>query len=137
MFGFWRDLLERGGSRGAGPLRTQANYDDIWRQGLYRAFPGGRLEARAAGEQWTRTWTLDVVKEVHALRNRAAHHASRLSYGSWCNNISSVQTTPDSYARANAAAQPSDRPHSAALRPAQAGECSLSRASTDPPGKTC
>lgn len=74
MFGFWRDLLERGGSRGAGPLRTQANYDDLWRQGLYRAFPGGRLEARAAGEQWTRTWTLDVVKEVHALRNRAAHH---------------------------------------------------------------
>jgi hypothetical protein len=65
-----RDLLERGGTRGAGPLRTQANYDDIWRQGLYRTFPGGRLESRASGEQWTRTWAPDVVKEVHALRNR-------------------------------------------------------------------
>jgi hypothetical protein len=74
MFGFWRDLLEAGGAIGEGPLQTTAVYEDLWRRQIRTAFPGGRAIARAEGASFTRPWTLAVVKEVHALRNRAAHH---------------------------------------------------------------
>jgi hypothetical protein len=73
-FGFWRNLLEAGGTIGAGPRKRAADYEQLWRQELRLAFPGGRAEARRAGEHFTRLWTLGVVKEVHAFRNRAAHH---------------------------------------------------------------
>lgn len=74
MFGFWRDLLEAGGATGDGPRKTTADYENLWRQHIRTAFPGGRAIAGAEGQQFTRSWTLSVVKEVHALRNRAAHH---------------------------------------------------------------
>jgi hypothetical protein len=74
MFGFWRELLEAGGIIGAGPLKQQADYETIWRSELRKAFPGGRALAGSEGAQFTRTWTLGIVKDVHALRNRAAHH---------------------------------------------------------------
>lgn len=76
MFGFWRNLLEVGGSYGAGPRKQQADYETLWVREISRAFPGGSAEARAEGPRarFTRAWTLSVVKEVHALRNRAAHH---------------------------------------------------------------
>ncbi|MEV4637652.1 hypothetical protein AB0J80_09900 [Actinoplanes sp. NPDC049548] len=74
MFGFWRNLLEVGGHYGAGPRRQQARYETLWVREISKAFPGGRAEARTTGGQFTRAWTLGVVKEVHALRNRAAHH---------------------------------------------------------------
>ena len=74
MFGFWRNLLEAGGPLGEGPRKTTVDYEDLWRAELRGAFPGGRATAVATGDRFTRTWTLGVVKEVHALRNRAAHH---------------------------------------------------------------
>lgn len=74
MFGFWRNLLEAGGSVGEGPRRTAVSYEDLWRAELRAAFPGGRAVAAARGVHFTRSSTLNVVKEVHALRNRAAHH---------------------------------------------------------------
>ena len=46
----------------------------LWRASLRHAFPGGRAIAKMAGQRFTRTWTLVVVKDVHALGNRAAHH---------------------------------------------------------------
>ena len=61
MFGFWRDLLEQGGHRGDGPLRVRRSYEDLWRGGMHRAFPGGRAEAAGAGQRFTRAWTLGVV----------------------------------------------------------------------------
>ena len=74
MFGFWRNLLEAGGFVGEGPRRTAVSYEDLWRAELWAAFPGGRAVAAARGVHFTRNSTLNVVKEVHALRNRAAHH---------------------------------------------------------------
>lgn len=74
MFGFWRNLLEAGGPLGEGPRKVGADYEALWRAHLRTAFPGGNAVARARGMQSTRTSTLGVVKEVHALRNRAAHH---------------------------------------------------------------
>ena len=73
-FGFWRNLLEAGGDLGFGPLKRRAGYETLWRTDLHTAFPGGRAVAAAADAQFTRGWTLGVVKNVHALRNRAAHH---------------------------------------------------------------
>lgn len=74
MFGFWRNLIETGGTVGEGPRKTTTSYEALWRAELRRAFPGGRAVAAAQRAQFTRTWTLGVIKEVHALRNRAAHH---------------------------------------------------------------
>jgi hypothetical protein len=79
MFGFWRNLLESGGVVGAGPLKRTVNYEDLWRSDLHLAFRGGRAVAKGEGSQFTRTWTLDIVKNVHALRNRAAHHEPLLN----------------------------------------------------------
>lgn len=74
MFGFWRELLEAGGTVGAGPLKRATDYEEIWRSDLHRAFPGGRALAVSEDARFTRTWTLAIVKDVHALRNRSAHH---------------------------------------------------------------
>jgi hypothetical protein len=79
MFGFWRSLLESGGVVGAGPLKRSVAYEDLWRSHLHTAFRGGRATAKDEGARFTRTWTLDVVKDVHALRNRAAHHEPLIS----------------------------------------------------------
>lgn len=79
MFGFWRNLLEAGGDAGFGPLRRPVSYEDLWRSSLHGAFPGGRIMAKAENRQFTRNWTLRVVREVHALRNRAAHHEPLLT----------------------------------------------------------
>lgn len=74
MFGFWRGLLEAGGQAGKGPLLRNCDYEQLWRDGLRTAFPGGRRDAAAGGSRFTRHWTLGIVSDVHALRNRAAHH---------------------------------------------------------------
>jgi len=59
--GFWVNLLH-------------APSDPLWRQGLHRAFPGGRSEATRLGERYTRTWVVGVLETVRVLRNRCAHH---------------------------------------------------------------
>ena len=46
----------------------------LWRKGLDKTFSNGRQYARAVEERWTRKYALDIVKTVHALRNRVAHH---------------------------------------------------------------
>jgi hypothetical protein len=75
MLGFWRDLLETGGKiDGKTPREQNADYEKMWRDGLKDAFPGGRIIARSRSEQFSRTWMLDLVQKVHALRNRASHH---------------------------------------------------------------
>lgn len=74
MFGFWRGLLEPGGYVGRNPQRFRADHDDLWRSGLAKAFPGGKAIAQAEGARFTRSWTLETVLTVGAVRNRAAHH---------------------------------------------------------------
>lgn len=74
MFGFWRNLLEAGGHAGKGPLQRRCDYELLWRNGLNKAFPGGKADARRAAGHFTRPTTLVTVSAVHALRNRAAHH---------------------------------------------------------------
>ncbi len=74
MFGFWKGLLEPGGYVGRAPQRFRADHEILWVAGLSKAFPGGRTIARAEGAQFTRSWTLETVAVVHAVRNRAAHH---------------------------------------------------------------
>lgn len=74
MLGFWVELLDAGGTVGREPQQWSVSYEDLWRAGLARAFPGGRLEAAARAERFTRTWTHDKVKAVQVVRNRAAHH---------------------------------------------------------------
>lgn len=74
MLGFWVDLLDSGGTVGREPQQWDVHYDDLWRAGLARAFPGGRVEASALGARFSRSWTHQQVRTVQALRNRAAHH---------------------------------------------------------------
>lgn len=74
MFGFWKNLLESGGTAGDGPLRRQCDYETIWRKGLSTAFPGGKVVANVERARFTRHWTLQTVGVVHSMRNRAAHH---------------------------------------------------------------
>ncbi|MFE5309527.1 hypothetical protein [Isoptericola sp. NPDC056605] len=74
MFGFWADLLDAGGEIGDAPQSSKADYEQMWRAGLHRAFPGGRTEAAMLGEQFTRSWTHSIASTVHAVRNRCAHH---------------------------------------------------------------
>lgn len=75
-FGFWRNLLEDGGTiHTQWPDQRRADYEnDLWRKGLDKTFSNGRQYARAVEERWTRKYALDIVKTVHALRNRVAHH---------------------------------------------------------------
>ncbi|OZG55459.1 Abi-like protein [Bifidobacterium tissieri] len=46
----------------------------FWRKGIAKSFPGGRRHAADANAKWTRKYALNIVKTVHALRNRVAHH---------------------------------------------------------------
>jgi hypothetical protein len=70
MFGFWRDLLSAGGFVGKEPQRFPTDYESLWRTTLHKAFPGGRAIASAEGSHFTRSWTLETVAVVHAVRNR-------------------------------------------------------------------
>lgn len=74
MFGFWVGLLDAGGYVGQEPQAFRADYEQLFRTTLSRAFPGGRVEARRVGASFTREWVHETVTVVHALRNRAAHH---------------------------------------------------------------
>ena len=74
MFGFWRDLFDKGGFAGKEPRQTRVDYDDNWRKVLHRVFPGGKGLAREMGKQYSRDWALRQITEVHALRNRVGHH---------------------------------------------------------------
>jgi hypothetical protein len=51
-FGFWVALFDR-------------TYEDLWRERLHRAFPYAALSRREVGA---------VLRRVHQLRNRIAHH---------------------------------------------------------------
>lgn len=79
MFGFWRDLLSAGGYVGREPQRFPTDYETLWRTVLHKAFPGGKALAAGQQAQFTRTWTLETVSIVHAVRNRAAHHEPFIS----------------------------------------------------------
>lgn len=79
MFGFWRDLLSAGGYVGKEPQRFPTDYESLWRTVFHHAFPGGRAIASADGAHFTRSWTLETVSVVHAVRNRAAHHEPFIS----------------------------------------------------------
>jgi hypothetical protein len=75
MLGFWTGLLDRGDFSGQEPRRVRRHYEiDLWRGLLDRAFRGGRAQARADGETWTRAYAHRVVRRVGSLRNRVAHH---------------------------------------------------------------
>ncbi|MFT4035574.1 MAG: hypothetical protein QM679_08370 [Patulibacter sp.] len=74
MLGFWVNLLDAGDHVGAHPRRMRVDYERLWRQALHRAFRGGRAEARARGDRYTRDWAHAIAKNVNTLRNRAAHH---------------------------------------------------------------
>lgn len=74
MLGFWAGLLDAGGYYGQPPQAFKADYEQLFRSVLRRAFPGGRTEARAAGAQFTREWVHSTVTVIQDLRNRAAHH---------------------------------------------------------------
>ena len=79
MFGFWTGLLDSGGWAGRAPQRWPMDHENLWRSCLHTAFPGGRIEARRHGGNFTRSSTHDLVSKVNALRNRAAHHEPLLS----------------------------------------------------------
>lgn len=74
MFGFWTNLLDSGGYYGRQPRRIDVSYEDNWRAGLSRAFPGGKREASSLGQRYTRAWTHERMRLVNVVRNRAAHH---------------------------------------------------------------
>lgn len=76
MMGFWVNLLDRGDYIGDPPRRVRADYEDLWRITLSKAFPGGRAEARRSSTTYTRNWTHSVALQVRDLRNRIAHHES-------------------------------------------------------------
>ena len=64
-FGFWRNLLEDGGTiHTKWPDQRRADYEnDLWRKGLDKTFSNGRQYARAVEERWTRKYALDIVKQ--------------------------------------------------------------------------
>lgn len=75
MFGFWVNLLDAGDHVGKPPRRVRADYEDLWRRAVSKAFPGGRPEARKEiGARFSRAWTHGIAKNVNVLRNRVAHH---------------------------------------------------------------
>lgn len=76
-FGIWVNLLDAGGYAGKSPRRIHADYEQLWRDTLQSAFPGGRHKARNDPDphaRFTRTWVHSVAKTVGVLRNRVAHH---------------------------------------------------------------
>ena len=64
--GFWVGLLD---------LRSDA----LWRAGLFQAFPGGKYEARNAGQRYGRAWVHSQARIIQVLRNRCAHHETVLN----------------------------------------------------------
>lgn len=74
MFGFWRNLLDRGDYFGREPRRVRCGYEVLWRGVLSKAFPGGGVQAQNDRERWNREYALSIVSRVRALRNRVAHH---------------------------------------------------------------
>lgn len=74
MLGFWTGLLDAGGYYGREPQAFKADYEQLFRSTLQRAFPGGRAEARAASAHFTREWMHSIATVMQDLRNRAAHH---------------------------------------------------------------
>jgi hypothetical protein len=74
MFGFWVGLLDTGGVTGRAPQNFPTDYEALWRSTLSRAFPGGRVEARAEGATFKRQWVHSKALVIQALRNRCAHH---------------------------------------------------------------
>ncbi|MFC6397221.1 hypothetical protein [Luteococcus sanguinis] len=86
MFGFWTNLLDKGGYTGREPRRLDVSYEELWLKAFRAAFPGGRLEAKAirhaSGEvepTFTREWVHSVCKIVNELRNRVAHHEALIN----------------------------------------------------------
>ena len=80
MFRTWSNLPDEGTTTGLAAPRDRADHDLIWdRPTLLAAFPGSSLEAGGQGVQLTRKWVFDVVKEVHVLRNRIAHHEALIN----------------------------------------------------------
>ncbi|MFE2728145.1 hypothetical protein [Kitasatospora sp. NPDC059327] len=66
MLGCWVNLLDRGGTRGEGPMLKRVDYDStLWRKALYKAFPHGNGKRATVHESASR---------MRAPRNRAAHH---------------------------------------------------------------
>ncbi|MFJ9447173.1 Abi family protein [Kitasatospora sp. NPDC101235] len=66
MLGCWINLLDRGGTRGEGPMKKRVDYDStLWRKALYRAFPHSNGKRATVHE---------TASRMRALRNRAAHH---------------------------------------------------------------
>jgi hypothetical protein len=76
MFGFWVNLLDKGGSTGLPAPRDVADHDVLWEEALKKAFKGARAEAHAVGAGLERLWVHNQVKVVNDLRNRVAHHES-------------------------------------------------------------
>lgn len=74
MFGFWVNLLDAGGHYGKEPQAFKADYEQLFRSTLSKAFPGGRTQAAQAGASFDRDWVHATVAVVRDLRNRAAHH---------------------------------------------------------------
>ena len=64
--GFWVGLLD---------LRS----DTLWRQTLHQAFPGGKNEARQLSQRYARAWVHSQARILQVLRNRCAHHETRLN----------------------------------------------------------
>jgi hypothetical protein len=60
--GFWVNLFDARSS------------ERLWQAGLYRAFPGGRIEANAVGARYQRPWVQGQLRVMRYLRNRCAHH---------------------------------------------------------------
>jgi hypothetical protein len=64
--GFWVGLLD---------LRSDA----LWRTTLHQAFPGGKYEAKQAGQRYARAWVHSQARIMQVLRNRCAHHETVLN----------------------------------------------------------
>ena len=62
--GTWVGLLDQGGWTGDGSTRRRVDYEELWRDTLHKAFPGGRTVARLHGERFTRSYTHRIAKNV-------------------------------------------------------------------------
>lgn len=74
MLGFWVGLLDAGGYYGTDPQAFKADYEQLFRSVLHRAFPGGPAEARRLKQRFSREWLHELATITQDLRNRAAHH---------------------------------------------------------------
>lgn len=64
--GFWANLLS-------------SPSDPLWRSYLFRAFPGGKQQAKLSNKRYGRFWVHSQARIVQVLRNRCAHHESLLN----------------------------------------------------------